>query len=169
MADEVEQAAAKKGFPKKTIGIVLGIALLQGGAFFAVFKMAGGGPDPALADAAATAEEEGEMTTAGAEVVLLKAFKVPNDKSGRMIIYDIDISVVVPQPRREPMVELVEERSGEIADRVARIIRGATPEMLGEDDLTILRDQIHRMLLEIVGDETLVRRVLIPRLVPIPA
>jgi flagellar basal body-associated protein FliL len=160
----------KKKFPK-TIAIVAAIAVVQGAGFFAIFKFVGGGPKPAhgeenhaVESAPAAPVEEGV-----AEVLLLKSFKVPNDKSGRMFIVDIDISVVVAAGHKDKMKQIAEERAGEIGDRVARIVRWATPEMMAQDDLRILRSQLAEGLAEVIEDKQLVQRVLIPRFVPIPS
>lgn len=169
MADEPSNLnpAPKKGLSKKTLGIVLGVALLQGAGFFVVFKFIGSSPEPAHGEESHAIEAK--QSVGVAEVALLRSFKVPNDKTGRLWIYDIDISVVVAANQAQNMQELADAHAGEIADRVARIIRAATPEMLGEDDLSILRGQLTEGLADITGDQDLIQRVLIPRLVPIPS
>lgn len=160
------EAAPKKKLPK-TLIIVLGVAIGEAVVFGVLFKVAGGGP--------AAAHGEGQHAVQGpvatqpvgvAEVLLVKSFRVPNDKSGRLYIYDLDISVVVPLDAKERMETLVKERGGEIGDRIARIVRGASDRMLREDDLRALRQQLLEGLREISRDEILVQRVLIPRFVP---
>ena len=170
MADEKptdDAPPAKKRFSKKTLGIVLGAAIFQGVAFFVIFKVAGSSPEPAHGEGSHAIEAEQPVSEA--EVALLRGFRVPNDKSGRMWIYDIDISIVVTSDKQVEMEKLAESHAGEISDRVARILRAATPQMLGEDDLRVLRDQLAEGLNEITGDEDLIQRILIPRLVPIPS
>jgi flagellar basal body-associated protein FliL len=173
MADEANKTDAppKKKLPIKTIGIVLGLAVVQGAGFFFFFKStAGSSPKPAHGEEHPVIEAEPVKPPVGqAEVRLLKSFKVPNDKSGRMWIYDIDISVVVAANEKDKLEALAEERSGEIGDMIARIVRAASDQMLREDDLRILRNQIAEGLAEITSDKNLVQRVLIPRLVPIPS
>jgi len=73
---------------------------------------------------------------------------------------------VVPLDQKEHMEGLVKQRSGEIGDRIARIMRSATDRVLKEDDLRALRQQMLETLREIVEDESLIQRVLIPRFVP---
>jgi len=159
----------KKRFPVKIVGIVAGVAVLQGAVFFFVFKSAGARPESAKAEPAHALEPAPEKPAAGvAEVQLLHAFKVPNDKSGRMCIYDIDLSVVVAGDQKDKMKKIVETRAGEIADCVARIVRAATDTILREDDLRVLRSQLTEALNEIVQSKDLIQRVLIPRFVPIP-
>ena len=165
-----EAPAPKKRLSKKTLGIVAGIAVIQGVAFFAVFKFVGGSPKAAHAEESpAIAAEPVDVPAVVAEVSLLKGFKVPNNKTGRMCLYDIDISVVVAADQKDRMKKIVEDRAGEIGDCVARIVRAATEEILREDDLRILRNQLNEGLMEIVDTKDLIQRILIPRFVPIPA
>lgn len=168
-AEVVVEGPKKKGLPKKTLGIVAGVAILQGVGFLVVFKMMGGSPEPAHGDQNPVIEPAASQPVQGAEVRLLKSFKVPNDRAGVLRIYDIDLSIVIPIDRKEEVEQLVAERSASIADRVARIVRGATEQMLRETDLRALRDQLEMGIEEIIGDEDLVQRVLIPKFVPIRA
>lgn len=178
MAENTDSAApdsgaaqpTRKGPSKKLLGIVLGIAVVQGAGFFVVFKLCGSHPAPAHAEESHAIDTEPvHATPALAEVSLLRSFKVPNAKTGRMFIYDLDLSIVVPADQKEKLAKLVEERSGEIADRVAAIVRAAGDSVLREDDLLALRTQLAEVLAEILEDPQVIRRVLIPRLVPIPS
>jgi flagellar basal body-associated protein FliL len=160
-------AKPKKRFPM-TVGIVLGVAIAEAAAFFIVFKFAGGGPRAAQAETG-HAIEAATQPAGVAEVPVLKSFRVPNDKLGRMYLYDLDVSVVVPLEQKERVEGLVKQRSGEIGDRIARILRSASDRVLKEDDLRALRQQVLETLREIVEDENLIQRVLIPRFVPMRA
>jgi flagellar basal body-associated protein FliL len=164
---EQTPAKPKKGFPM-TLGIVLGVAIAEAAVFFIIFKFAGGGPK--VAQAETDHPVEAATQPAGvAEVAVLRGFRVPNDKLGRLYLYDLDLSVVVPLEQKERVEGLVKERSGEIGDRVARILRSASDRMLKEDDLCSLRQQVLEALREIAEDENLIQRVLIPRFVPMRA
>ncbi|MEW6253850.1 MAG: hypothetical protein AB1716_24655 [Planctomycetota bacterium] len=170
MADEqtkTESAATQRRLPVTLIAVV-GVAVVEAGAFLAIFKFAGAGPQPAHGEESHALELPATtQTTAVAEVPVLRTFRVPNDKTGLIYIYDMDLSVVVSAAERETMETLVKERSGEIGDRVARIMRAASDRVLREDDLRALRVQVQEALAEIAGREDLVQRVLIPRFVPI--
>ncbi len=223
MADEAPPPQEAPAKPKKklplTLIIVLGVAIAEAGAFFAVFQYIGRGPaaaeaasshaegepaegeataekpaehggeaqaegghgeaKPAEAGGEAHGEKEGEhgakdaaakgSVTGLGEVLVVKNFRVPNNKSGRLFIYDIDLSIVVAASDKERLEKMVKERNAEIADTIAQIIRRASEKTLTEDDLRALRYQIKEGLLEIIKDEKLVQRVLIPRFVPIRA
>ncbi len=107
-------------------------------------------------------------SAATAEVMLLQKFRVPNNRTGRAILYDFDIAVIVRADRKAEMEALVKERAGEISDQVAQIVRGAEARVLQEFDFRTLRTQIQHALAGIVRDDKLVLRVLIPRCVPLP-
>ncbi len=171
MADETAAAAAAP--PRRarmgTLIIVLVVTVVEAGAFFGISKWFGGAP-------AATYGADGEHVLEApapepavipAEVSLLKGFKVPNHKAGFTVVYDFDISVCVPEARKTEIEELAKNREGEIRDRVAQIIRQARPAVLEEDDLSTLRALLRRALAEVVGEDELIQRVLIPRCLPI--
>ncbi len=192
-----EENAAPAPKPKKKLplilGLVLGISLVEGAGFFVAFKVFGGGPKPSYGGEdgrhavevekpatgghggkSAASEGEGKKGGEGAEasateVPLLQKFRVPNNQSGKTYIYDFDLTVVVAAGRKEAAEKLVAGHAGEIADRIAQIVRGAEQKALDEYDFKTVRQQIQRALGEIMGDEKLVERVLIPRCVPIRA
>jgi flagellar basal body-associated protein FliL len=143
----------------KTALIVVGVALAEAAGFFVIFKLSGGGPAPVQALASEPSSQPARL----AEVSLVTRHKVDNYQSGRPYRYDMDISVLVPQDRLEEMKQFVERRSGEMQDRINLIIRGATDDMLREDDLRAVRRQLEAGLREVTGSESLIHRVLIPR------
>jgi flagellar basal body-associated protein FliL len=168
--DEAEQPKRKRKPAFFTLGIVLAVALLEGGAFLAVMKIFGGSPGVAYG-VEGNHVMEGEPPTAAeelSEVALLQSFRVPNTKTGQTIVYDFDISVAVPLSRKPEIEQVIKGRDAEIRDRVAQIIRQARPQVLAEDDFGTLRMLIQRAMAEIIGNDQTVRRVLIPRCLPIP-
>ncbi|MBU0639921.1 MAG: hypothetical protein KKB50_13715 [Planctomycetes bacterium] len=161
------EQAAKKRLPKTAIIITI-VAVAEAACFFAAINLFGAGPEPTYGNTGEhVIEGEEAGTPAGSsEVTLLSRFKVPNNKSGRTLIYDFDISVMVPTERQTEMEELADTRKDELADRVAQIVRGAEPRELAEDDLRTLRLKLCRAFNQIAGDDRLIERVLIPRCVP---
>lgn len=169
------EAATQKNSSKGTIitiVIVVLVALLEGAIFFVAIKWFGGGAQPVYGEEQGFLEEQVVAQVSTAEVMLLEGFRVPNNKDGRMTIYDFDITVVVPNDDEARFAEVQQalgDRINEISDRVAQIIRSASPRSLNEDDFRTLRLQIERAVEEILGDPDAVQRVLIPRCVPLPA
>ena len=186
MADDAKKGAApaagaaavppakKKGLPK-TLIIILGVTIVEAGLFFAALKMFGGSPEKAHGEQAGGEnvlhgdEPHHEETVEAVEIELLTKFRVPNDKSGTLFIYDLDLYVKVPKAKGEAIEKIVGERKGELSDRVARIIRGNDAGVLNEADLKTLRTQIRNSLSELAGDPEIISEVLIPRCVPMRA
>lgn len=104
-----------------------------------------------------------------AEVQLVKSHKVPNNTSGRLYIYDIEISIVVPGNKKAAVEKLAKQRSADIADTISQVMRGADTRMLNETDLRTLRGQMMSGLADLFGDDKLIQKVLIPRCVPLRA
>ncbi len=170
-APQTETSPKKKSRVPMTLALVVGIAVVEGIGFYAATKMFGGGPQ--VAHGAAESEghllegEEAGAASVTAEVGVLENFKVPNDKRGRLYIYDFDVALKVPAYREEDAKQLVTDRKREISDRVARVVRAADPAVLHEPELKTLRMQLQHALGEVVGDQDIIVEVLIPRCVPI--
>jgi flagellar basal body-associated protein FliL len=175
MAEEAAAAPMPHRKLPITLIAVLGVSIIEAAGFFVAFKFTGSGPqvtqaaekEPAKRGEAPPAPEPNAAPPGQIELPVLRGFRVSNDKTGAMYIYDLDVSVVVKAADKEKMEALVKERGGEIGDSLARIMRGATERMLREHDLRALRNQVQEALAEIAGTNELVRRVLIPRFVPI--
>lgn len=166
-----KKTARKRSRVTTAIALVTGVAIVEGLGFYAVTKLFGGGPQVAYGEGEARGhvldgEEAGGMPYT-AEVEVLAKFKVPNDKRGRLYIYDFDVALKVPARRAEEANRLVKERKRELSDRVARIVRAADPMVLHEPELKTLRMQLQRAIAKVAGDQDLIIEVLIPRCVPI--
>ncbi|QOJ14734.1 MAG: hypothetical protein HRU75_08810 [Planctomycetia bacterium] len=164
--------ARRKKLPTTAL-LIGGITIVQAVGFFFAFKMFAGPPAATLgADGqhhAAGEDPKGETSKVTTEFALLEKLRVPNNKSGRMFMYDLDVFVVVGADRRPIVEKLKTERAAEVSDRLAQIVRAADPRILEEDDLRTLRMQMQSALSTISGDPELIQRVLIPRCVPIRA
>jgi len=166
-----KQDTKKKSRVTMALAVVVVVALVEGVVFYAATKLFGGGPQVAHG----AGEPQGNLLDgpeAGlladtVEVEVLTKFKVPNDKRGRLYIYDFDVAVKVPGHRQAEAAQLVTERRRELSDRVARIVRAADPSVLHEPALKTLRLQLQHAIGEVAGDQELVVEVLIPRCVPI--
>lgn len=180
MAEEKKEASksaepapapkAKKGLPKMLI-VIIAVTVVEGGMFFGAMKMFGGGPQVAHGAAEGKDVLHGEDphktdTVEAVEIELLNRFRVPNDKSGALFIYDLDLFVKVAKAKQTAIETLVTSRKGELSDRVARIIRGNDAAVLNEADLKTLRTQVRNTLGDLAGDPEIIQEVLIPRCVP---
>jgi len=165
---QAESTSPKRPWLVTTLTVVLVVAVIEAAAVFVTFKFFGARPGASYGDSRHVLEGDGaaDQEPEFVEVALLKKFKVPNDKSGLTVIYDFDVSVVVPAARRQAVEELVKARDGAIRDRVMQTIRQASQRVLGEDDFGTLRLLLKRALSEVLGDDEIVARVLIPRCVP---
>lgn len=163
-------AKPRRKLPKTAI-IVAVVSVVEAGLFFGVMKMFGGGPQVAHGATSGDNVLHGENPTdkekiSSVEVDLLQKFRVPNDKSGHLFIYEFDLAVKVSNKRKEEVEKLATERKGELSDRVARIMRGNDASVLNEADLKTLRMQLRNAISELAGDPEIVQEVLIPRCVP---
>ena len=168
-----EQAGGKKKKSNltKMLALVLGIAVVEGAGFYGLTKLFGGGPQATYgaegADGHLLEGEEAKDVPTTVEIEMLDHFRVPNDRSGRLYIYDFDVAMKTPGGREEEVKKIVTDRKREISDRVARIVRGADPPVLREPELKTLRTQLQQSLGEVMGDPGLIVEVLIPRCVPV--
>jgi flagellar basal body-associated protein FliL len=167
--EEQSPPKPKKKLPM-TLILVVGVAVVEAAVFFFVMKSMGGGPQ--VAHGAEEGEHgviEGEDPTASeatAEIELLTNFRAPNRKGGRPMIFDMDVYLKVLSSRKTDVEALIAERTGEIRDRIARVIRGADPEVLYEPELRTIRMQLRHTIGDLAEDPELVQEVLVPRCVP---
>ena len=102
-----------------------------------------------------------------AEVQVLD-FKAQNRQTGRMLLYDLSVFVVVKSESETQVKDTIGARKALITDRIRTIIAQNDPEKLGggsEPGLETLRRQVKHQLDEVIGDG-LVEEVLIPRCIP---
>jgi flagellar basal body-associated protein FliL len=175
------------GLLAKTPVMLGGVMILEAAVLFAGFKFLGGGPGPVgasvITEDSGAGGEHGEAAKdehgnpipgashgpkgKTAEVQVLD-FKAQNEKTGRKLLYDVSLFVVVKTEVESQVKETIKARDALIKDRVRTIIAQNDPEKLGggsEPGLETLRRQVKHQLDEIVGDG-LVEEVLIPRCIP---
>ena len=170
MAEETGAAKKKRKIPKTAV-IVVGVMLVEAAGFLGAMKMFGTGPSDTYGADGEHYVQGSDPTTqpVTSEVMVLRKTKIPNNKSGRAHIYDMDITVVVASDRKKEMEELVQERSGEIGDRISMIVRSADPRVLEDPEFQSLKMKFREAFAKISGDSSLVLRVLIPRSVKMRA
>lgn len=154
-----------------TLALVAGVAIVEAIGFYAATRFFGGGPQVAYGEGSEggnvlDGEDPGALPKT-TEIEVLSNFKVPNDKRGRLYIYDFDLAIKTAGYREAEVKRLIGERSREISDRFARIVRAADPAVLHEPELKTLRMQAQHAVGEVIGDQDAIIEVLIPRCVPI--
>ncbi len=170
MAEEAAEPKKKRKIPKTAV-IVVGVMVVEAAGFLGAMKMFGTGPSETYGANSEHYVPGSDPTTqpVTAEVNVLRKAKLANNKSGRAHIYDMDITVVVAADRKKEMEKLVDERGGEIGDRIGMIVRSADPRVLEDPEFQSLKMKFREAFAQISGDSSLVLRVLIPRSVKMRA
>lgn len=168
---EAEQPAppptgeAKKSLKSRLVPafILLGVMGLEGVGIVMAMRILGSSPDVSLAedDAGSGGALGGHRSHVEMDIAELDAF---NSLSGRLNVYHIKVSALVEASKQELFAELIAARRNTISDRIQTIIRGAEPQQLSEAGLNILKRQIMFEIGRILGDESLVKELLIPQL-----
>jgi flagellar basal body-associated protein FliL len=78
-------------------------------------------------------------------------------------MYDVNVVASVSGEKQAELKAQLERKRAEILDRFISTIRAADPQILTEPDSATLRQQFRQILVEILGSEELVKKVLIPR------
>lgn len=158
--------------------VMLGaVMILEAVVLFAGFKFLGSGPQPvAGAELLLKQPENGKAdsgdarTTDPAKQVEINVvdIKAPNKVSGRTLLVDVSIWMVVNRDFETQAKDVVKAREALIRDRIRTIIAQSDPAKLdggAEPGLETLRRQVKYQLDEILG-EGIVDEVLVPRCIP---
>ncbi len=147
----------------KTLGIILGMFLLEGLAITAVFLWAGAPAEVQAEDEAATLAAQNERIV---EVLVLEE-RFPNNLSGRAYVYETEIYIHARRKHEEMVKEKIEGMTAQIKGDIAEIFRASKPSELIETSLGTLNRRIRAKLDERLGrDEEgneYVKQVLIPK------
>jgi len=156
---EVKGTGKKKGLVVG--GIVAAIMLVEAGAIVVAMKLVGGaGPQVALAGGLELSEQPAQDEDVEVTIAELKA---PNERAGQVFVFDVKVCALVPQKEQARFEQILERKKQTIADRLNQVIRSAEPQELSEEGLQTIRRQIRYVLAKIVGDEELIKEILIPR------
>ena len=167
-AEEAGGDKPKKGRGKLImIGVIAGVMIAEAAVVFVVVKSF---TKPSSAEAEALATEglkEGEgATKAPAQVDLeVVKFRAQNEKSQRLLMYELSVSAVVSGESETEIKEILERRKDTIRDRFTRVVRSADPSRFMEPDLATLREQFKTELSQVIGKEGAIQEVLIPQIV----
>ena len=163
--EQAKETEAPKSGRKKTIvmgGAVLGLMAIEAVVVFFVVKNFAGGPK------AAEGQEipgiELKETAKKADDVELEVVKIraQNERSQRQVSYSLEVYVSASETDQEKLEDILQRRKATVQDRLTRVIRAAEPERFVEPDLRTLRRPFQTELNAIVGDDKLIKEVLIP-------
>lgn len=169
---------AKPASDKKKFMIIIGLLMaLEGvGVFFAV-KMFSGGP----AEATATEEGHGEGHDDGhggehggkvavddiakkgkLEEVKLGDCRPSNKITGKLITFQLSVSVLVTQEDLEKMKEMITMNESRLRDRINFVVRSAEPEHINEPGLDTLKRRMKYEFDRVLEDSNIIKEVLVP-------
>ena len=154
---EAEQKPKRK-LPIKTLLIVVGVVLLEGGTIvaFKVFNK----PAPAAGSNPIEGTTETPLKDE-AEISVAEDFSVDNHVGGRTkIVVTMDISVKVKKPDEAKVTELVKANKAEILDSIRTLIAASQPDHIKEPDKQVIKREIKFAVEKIIGKD-LIETVLI--------
>ncbi len=159
---EVAEPSRKRG-RMIALGAVLGVMIVEAVVIFALVKtFVAPQPQAALAGPnGALDPNAGQKAPEPVEVEIVK-LRAQNDRSQRILVYDMTVFVVVQSDKEEEFKELLAKRSATIRDRFTRIVRASDPARFAEPDLATLRAQFKHEMEQVLGTSDLVQEVLIP-------
>jgi len=151
------------------VGAVLGVMVVEALVIFILAK-AFVVPDPQMANAGehgALDPSAGQMAPEPVEVEIVR-LRAQNDRSQRVLVYDLTVFVIVSSDKEAKFKELIEKRRETVRDRFTCLVRAADPDRFQEPDLASLRTQFKHELEQVLGQNDLVQEVLIPSIMSYP-
>jgi flagellar basal body-associated protein FliL len=162
-ADENKDDGGKKKRNLKPLIIVGVLMLVEGVGVFALVKLISPAPVSVEAAEGEDADPDPLQLDGQVEVVMcdISAF---NRKEGKMRVYQMQVSALVPADDLEQVERFVEVRKMSINDRVQTVIRSADPRHLNDPALDVIKRQIKFELNNLLGGKELIQDVLISKL-----
>jgi len=171
MADENVESKPPVGVKRSGKPTFLIVAVLMGlegvGIFFVTKLVVAPQPSAAVAAEGHAATQEGETPAGRAQTtaeVELTDCRPSNRMSGRTFTFRLRVSGLVSAEDRERATALVEANRARITDRVNFVIRSAEPQQLNEPGLETVKRRMKHEIDLILGDEQLVKEILIPEM-----
>jgi len=168
LTDEHQQprsAAATGGRRGRFFPIIVVAALMlgEGVAIFVVTRALNQTPLPSVAAETAgnQAGEGGAAQSQLAEIELAEC-KPTNRVTGKLISFQLRVTALVPLAEEKEVEQLIKRKRERIRDRVNFVIRSAEPSHLAEPGLETIKRRIKHEIDELLGDDRIVREVLIP-------
>ncbi len=166
MAEETENQAASAPSGSKKMQIII-VALLMLGEGAAVYFVANAmSPRPIQGFAVEADNADGEDASPMDELVEIDIAdcKPSNKMSGKLILFQMRTSALIAAVDLENVTTLLESKGGRIRDRINFVIRSADPKHLNEPGLETIKRRIKNELDRLLGDERLIKEVLVPEL-----
>ena len=167
MADNPAPVASPESRGKALPVVIVALLMIgEGVGIYLLAKAMNSGPASAVAlerENTATSRS-GEPVTDQAEPVEIELADCrPNNKmSGKLISFQIRISILVPAAEQERAEQLVEAKRGRLRDRTNFVIRSAELKHLNEPGLETIKRRLKHEYDRVFNDDELVREVLIP-------
>jgi flagellar basal body-associated protein FliL len=159
-APKPQEQKPKPKLPLKTIIVILGVLLLEGGTV-SIFMVMRGGPQ----QAGATDPIEGVATEPKiqrVEVAIAEDFSVDNYVSGRTrTVITLGISAKVDKSHADLFKTYVTENQAEILDCIRNLISSASPDHLRDPLKQVVKRDLKAAIEQIVG-EGYINEILLP-------
>lgn len=167
MSGEMEEGGRPKRKNVVLAGILLGVMLVEGLAVFILVKHFTPEPQQANAQLVEGLDGQGGIQEPGDVEVQVSTLRAPNEKLG-LVIYELVVAAVVSEDKAEECQKLLSEKKWKIQDRLSGIIRESDPKEL-QNNLGAIRQKFKNELSDILGDQEMIKEVLIPSVVPFSA
>lgn len=161
-AAAASEAPAQKKSSMKMIILAVAVVAMEAGTVGATMMLSGGPKRAAAAEVPASMPAK--EIEKDVEVPILEA-KLPNNRDGRLYLYDLQVVAKVSEKRKEEATELLKERAAEVKDRIRTIIASSDTKSLSEPGLETLRRQVNYQLEQDLGKD-LIKELLIPKCTP---
>ena len=160
-APKKDEQKPKGKLPIKTIIIILGVLLLEGGTI-GVFMAFKGGPSEAGASSDPIVDTQDPEQKQMAEVVLAEDFTIDNYTAGRSrIVIRCSVAAKVSQENQVKLQDLVTSHQTEIKDTIRTLVSSAQPDHLRDSKKQVIKREIKTGMEEIIG-EGLIEEILLP-------
>lgn len=146
-----------------TVALVGGLMILEGVGIVVAVKLSGGAPSAARAAGlpGAMFDADGNPLPEQSEVHISDVVAF-NNSDGRPHVYQITVYALVDTRSRDKLEDFFTSHNNMIDDRLSRAIRAADSKYFTEPDLQTIRRQFKSILDELLGDQTLLKEILIP-------
>ncbi len=167
-ADSTQNEGASSK-PKRLVPliIILAVMAVEGVGVYALTKFLSPTPQATLAQEAATVttEEAVELPKDEHAEIPLVQTRLTNRRGAKTQTISISVSALIESKNKDAIVALVEGMNSRINDRVSAVVRAATDETLDQPGLETLKRQLKSELDQILGDDRIVREVLVGELI----